>query len=77
MDRRGLIRLKWTEIDGSRPDGPNYQMNWTEWIEQTEVDRTRPNWTKIDRSGQNGPNQTEWTEEDRMDLIGLSLTELD
>ena len=25
--------IKWTEMDRSRPDGPNYLMNWTEWIE--------------------------------------------
>ena len=43
-------------MDRSRPDGPNYYMNWTEWIEQTEQDR-------MDRSG---PKQTEV---DRMDGI--------
>ena len=67
-------------MDRSRPDGPNYKMNWTEWIEQTErteLDQNRPKWTELTEEDQMdliGPNSLKWTEIDR---IRLSSTELD
>ena len=62
----GPNRTKWAKIDRIRPNGLNRLNipNWTDVNQMDRIDRSRLNWTRMDRRG---PNWTEVNEGDWMD----------
>ena len=80
MDRSGLNKIKWTEEDRIKHNGPNrtkvdgIEPNKTKW---TDVDRIGPyqtekqNWTKWTEQGRMRPK---WTELNIIDQIGPKCT---